>query len=223
MKIGVITYDCAHLKTEQIVRKYVNDKRIFEIRLFALPFLPRRVRHPMVKHRPDMQRSLRTEHLENENKVSFSRWDGEQKISDQCDIFVIGGSGILNPNFAEGKPIINAHPGIIPTTRGLDSFKWAIFFGDPVGVTLHEIDENVDGGEILAIRHTPVFPDDSIETLAKRHYDSEIELLADVISYIDKREHPEAAAKEAKLRMTASVEIEMLQRFDCWKKKMIIR
>ena len=41
------------------------------------------------------------------------------------DFFIITGAGILDVSFAEGKPIA-CHPGIIPTNRGLDSFKWAI-------------------------------------------------------------------------------------------------
>lgn len=33
--------------------------------------------------------------------------------------------------------IINAHPGYIPVVRGLDSLKWAIVEGLPIGVTTH--------------------------------------------------------------------------------------
>ena len=96
------------------------------------------------------------------------------------DLFVIGGAGIIDIAFAKGKPIVNAHPGIIPLTRGLDSFKWAIYNNDPVGNTLHLIDNEVDKGEILQIQYTPVFSSDSLQTLARRHYEYEIDMLANV-------------------------------------------
>ena len=55
-----------------------------------------------------------------------------------------GGLEFFDIGFAGGKPIVNAHPGIIPLTRGLDSLKWAIYQNVPIGNTLHLIDNEVD-------------------------------------------------------------------------------
>ena len=36
IKLGLITYDFAHLKTEQLALRYIEDDRIDEIKIFAL-------------------------------------------------------------------------------------------------------------------------------------------------------------------------------------------
>ena len=217
MRIGIITYDYAHLKTEQLVCRYIQDEKISEINLYALPFVPRAERAVVLPHRPDMTHGVPTESLSELSKVNFQKWDGKKDISVANDLFVIGGAGIIDIAFAKGKPIVNAHPGIIPLTRGLDSFKWAIYNNDPVGNTLHLIDNEVDKGEILQIQYTPVFSSDSLQTLARRHYEYEIYMLANVLKVIDSRVIPSDIEKPATMRMKAEVEAEMVRRFDDWK------
>jgi methionyl-tRNA formyltransferase len=46
--------------------------------------------------------------------------------------------------------IVNAHPGILPKYRGASCAEWAIFNGDPVGVTVHFMDEGLDSGPIIS-------------------------------------------------------------------------
>ncbi|MAB60684.1 MAG: hypothetical protein CMO46_09130, partial [Verrucomicrobiales bacterium] len=184
MKLGLITYDYAHLKTEQLVWRYLENKLIEEIKLFALPFSPRKERNVIFEHRPNQFLATQTENLSRLDKVSFQKWDGKEILEDQCDLFIIGGAGILDVSFAKGKPIVNAHPGIIPLSRGLDSFKWAILKNDPVGNTIHLIDSEVDKGELICIKETPIFPDDNIQTLARRHYDLEIDMLSNILDFL---------------------------------------
>lgn len=217
MRIGIITYNYAHLKTEQLVCRYIQNQKISEINLYALPFILRAERPVVFPHRPDMTHAVPTESLSELSKVNFQKWDGEEDISEFNDVFVIGGAGIIDIAFAKGKPIVNAHPGIIPLTRGLDSFKWAIYNNDPVGNTLHLIDNEVDKGEILQIQYTPVFLSDSLETLARRHYEYEIDMLANALEVIDSRVIPREIEKPATMRMKAETEAEMVRKFDDWK------
>jgi len=217
VRIGLITYNYGHLKTEQLACRYNQIEKISEINLYALPFVPRAERAVVLPHRPDMTRSISTVSLSELSKVNFQKWNGKEDISEFNDLFVIGGAGIIDIAFAKGKPIVNAHPGIIPLTRGLDSFKWAIYNNDPVGNTLHLIDSEVDKGVILQIQYTPVFSSDSLETLARRHYESEIDMLANVLEVIDSRVIPSDIEKPATMRMKAETEAEMVRRFDDWK------
>lgn len=217
MRIGIITYDNAHLKTEQLVCRYIQNEKISEINLYALRFIPRVERAVVFPHRPNMTHAVPTESLCEQSKVNFQKWDGKEDISEFNDVFVIGGAGIIDIAFAKGKPIVNAHPGIIPLTRGLDSFKWAIYNNDPVGNTLHLIDNEVDKGEILQIQYTPVFSSDSLETLARRHYEYEIDILANVLEVLDSRVIPSDIEKPATMRMNAETEAEMVRKFDDWK------
>tara|TARA_B100000242_G_C42959064_1_gene444774 strand:- start:187 stop:867 length:681 start_codon:yes stop_codon:yes gene_type:complete len=221
MRIGLLTYDYAHLKTEQLVCRYVQNENVQEINLYAQPFKPRKKRVILFSHRPDMTKSVPTESLTELSKVNFQKWDGEEDISTYNDIFVIAGAGILDISFANEKPIVNAHPGIIPLTRGLDSFKWAIYNNDPIGNTLHLIDNEVDKGEILQINYTPVLKSDSLETLARRHYEYEIDMLANVLEVIESRIIPKEMEKPATMRMNSEIEAKMISNFEDWKLKMI--
>tara|TARA_B100000214_G_C23681220_1_gene496431 strand:- start:87 stop:599 length:513 start_codon:yes stop_codon:yes gene_type:complete len=168
-----------------------------------------------------MSQSVPTESLSELSKVNFQKWDGSENISECNDVFVIGGAGILDIAFANGKPIVNAHPGIIPMTRGLDSFKWAIYNNDPVGNTIHLIDNEVDKGQILQIKHTLVFTTDSLETLAQRHYENEIDMLANVLDIIQCRIKPSGIEKPATMRMSNEKEAKMIASFDDWKLNII--
>jgi phosphoribosylglycinamide formyltransferase-1 len=218
IKLGLITYDIEHLKTEQLVSRYVKNEMVEKITLFALPFKNRKHRDVLIHHRPNMNDAIPTESLAELSKVSFCRWDGNQDVSKEADVFVIGGAGILDTGFAGGKPIVNAHPGIIPLTRGLDSFKWAIYHNVPIGNTLHLIDNEVDRGDILDIQITPVFSSDTIDTVARRHYELEIEMLSNVLNVLDKRVVPAYAERPATMRMGRDIEVQMIANFEKWKK-----
>ena len=103
----------------------------------------------------------------------------------------------------------------------MDSFKWAIYNNDPVGNTLHLIDNEVDKGEILQIEYTPIFSTDSLETLARRHYELEIDMLAKVLEVIDSKVISNNIEKPATMRMKAEIEVEMVRKFEDWKEHMI--
>lgn len=220
MRIGIITYDSKHLKTEQVVNNLVSQEKISEIKIFALPFLNRKKREVLFEHRPDQSLGTHTSNLKNLVKVTFQKWSGTDSIAHLVDFFLITGAGIIDIGFAEGKPIVNAHPGIIPTSRGLDSFKWAILKNDPVGNTIHLIDSEVDKGELICIKETPIFPDDSIQTLARRHYDLEIDMLSNILDFLHLKVSPDKEEKPATRRMNREDEKIMLDNFESWKKRM---
>ncbi|WP_198172869.1 formyltransferase family protein [Bradyrhizobium sp. AT1] len=138
-----------------------------------------------------------------------------------ADYYLIAGAGILSPAAIGRKKIVNAHPGIIPAARGLDAFKWSIFHGVPLGITLHFVDADVDSGDVIAIVETPVLPEDDIFTLARRHYELEIEMLVDFRALLqvggaDSKGYPE---RPARMRMPRALEKDMLERFETYKEE----
>lgn len=223
MNVGVITYDARHLKTEQVVLQYVDNYLIESITLFALPFVDRPQRDVVIRHRPHMLSGVHPSALQVFEKVSYESWDGNSKLGDRCDFFVVCGAGLLDIGFAEGKPIFNLHPGIIPLSRGLDSFKWAILGGDPIGNTLHLIDHEVDMGKIILIKKTPVLPGDNLIRLARRHYEAEIAILGGLMNYIDGEERVLFPPKPPKKRMKKEDEEKVVQCFESWKSKFICK
>ena len=51
---------------------------------------------------------------------------------------------LIESEFCSAATIINCHAGLVPESRGLDAFKWAIYHGRPLGNTLHIIDQNIE-------------------------------------------------------------------------------
>ena len=220
MNIGLITYDFNHLKTEYVVKKLSEDKRVSSIQILAMPFKKRPRRKTLFNHRPDQSLGSHTSKLINLEKVAFKKWDGISEV-DNCDIFIIGGAGILDIKFAKKIPIINCHPGIIPTCRGLDSFKWAINEGDELGITLHQIDSEVDKGKILHIEKTPIFMEDTLKDLAKIHYELELKVLINFFDYINSSFKSNFVEKPSRMRMPYEQEERMVLKFNDWKKTML--
>ncbi len=213
--IGILTYDFFHLKTEQIVHQLLR-KNFKYITLFALPYAQRPQRNVLIPHRPNQADAVATEELAKKNNLSFIKHDGESDLQG-CDFYLIAGAGILPSNIIRGKEIINAHPGVIPSVRGLDSFKWSIYNKIPLGITLHYIDEAVDAGRIISIVRTPIYMSDSLITLARRHYELEIEVLSNFTDYLANSVVESFPTCNPHRRMPAEIEVEMIRRFDNYK------
>ena len=73
--------------------------------------------------------------------------------------------------------IINIHPSLLPSFRGLEAWRQALEAGIPeTGCTVHLVDAGVDTGTILGQSHVPVLPDDTAESLHARIQVAEHEL-----------------------------------------------
>ena len=187
-----------------------------DIKIFALPFKERKDRKVIFKHRPDQSESIHTKELAALNTIEYIYWDGFSKLK-ECDIYLITGAGILSEEAVRGKKIVNAHGGIIPSVRGLDSLKWAIHYDRDIGVTLHYIDENVDAGEVIYIKETKIYSEDTLATLARRHYESEIELLSNFDKYINCNINYNYFENEASMRMPINLEEDLQEKFKNYK------
>jgi phosphoribosylglycinamide formyltransferase-1 len=90
---------------------------------------------------------------------------------------------------AEGKPlgrfpgkVINIHPSLLPSFRGLEAQRQALEAGVRyAGCTVHFVDLGVDSGLIIDQRVVRVLPGDDVETLSARILEQEHDLLVDVI------------------------------------------
>ena len=214
--LAIITYNHFHLKTEQILNILLIEN-IFEITLFALPFKNRKKKDYFFSHRPDQHLGIKVEDFRSK-KINFVNFKSSSQL-DGFDFIIITGAGILDKEIIGNKKIINVHPGIIPTTRGLDSFKWAIYNLDPLGITLHYIDQRVDSGEVLRIFNTPVYSSDTLQTLARRHYENEIYILSNFHKYLKKVNYKNLIKKSAYMRMPLEKEKTLEHKFKEYKEK----
>lgn len=65
--------------------------------------------------------------------------------------------------------IINIHPALLPSFKGLHAQKQALEHGVKVaGCTVHFVDEDMDSGPIILQKCVPVLDDDTEESLAER-------------------------------------------------------
>lgn len=223
MRIGLITYDTPHLKTEQLLAAlWVRGER--ELTLLGLPFRPRPQRPVRFAHRPEMAEGAHPAELAAHFDLPWMPLPDAAVLPAGFDVLLVAGAGLLPAEVIREVPIVNAHPGLIPAVRGLDSFKWAIHDQMPLGNTLHLIDEAIDAGRHLAAVRTPVLASDTIERLARRHYALELELLANFARHL---REPEAAPSDlpvrpSRKRMPVEDEERMLDAFDAYKARFAV-
>ena len=98
----------------------------------------------------------------------------------QCQWIVLAGyMRILSSFFVNHflNRIINIHPALLPAFTGADGVGDALAYGVKVaGCTVHLVNEEVDGGAILAQAVVPVLDDDDRDSLHQRIQDEEYQL-----------------------------------------------
>ena len=106
----------------------------------------------------------------------------------QPDLVILAGfMRILTTDFVEhytGR-MINIHPSLLPSFRGLHTHQQAIDAGVRVhGATVHFVTPELDGGPIIAQALVPVFPDDDEDKLAERVLEQEHRIYPRVVRLI---------------------------------------
>jgi len=79
---------------------------------------------------------------------------------------------------------LNLHPSLLPHGRGKDPNFWALVEGSPFGVTIHHVDESVDGGAIAFQREVSIDWTDTGATLYAKAQRAIISLVADSLDAI---------------------------------------
>jgi len=223
MRLGILTYDTYHLKTEQLIEG-LQIAGSYEYEFFALPFVQRPAREVAFAHRAVQSTGAHAREVAASVGAPYTCVETADDITASgIDYWVIAGSNLLPEGFV-GRyrdRVINGHAGLIPSVRGLDSFKWAILEGQPIGNTLHFIDERADAGTVIAQKRTPLFSHDTLESFAARHYANEISMLATFERLL--RDRPmtdlDLVERPARMRMKVETEVEMIAAFDGFKQK----
>ncbi len=94
---------------------------------------------------------------------------------------------LLSKEFVRAFPnkIINIHPSLLPSFKGLDAQRQAIEYGVRVsGCTVHLVDEDLDHGAIVAQKVVEVLDDDTTETLSARILEHEHALYVEAVRRI---------------------------------------
>ncbi len=102
-------------------------------------------------------------------------------------IVLAGYMRILTPIFLQAfeNKVINVHPALLPSFVGAHGAADALSYGVKMsGCTVHFVNEEVDGGAIIAQAAVPVLPQDTSDSLQKRIQAMEHRLFPQVIQWI---------------------------------------
>jgi len=221
MKIGIITYNRAHFKTQELVSGLISAgyKNItLIIKNFKTFKNKKKIIH--LKHRPFEFTGPNYDELSKFYNLKIKLLK-DSNCFKSLDIVLIGGASIIEEEKIKKNFIINCHSGLIPETRGLDGLKWAIFNNKKVGTTLHYIDKNVDDGKLISHEATPIFRSDTFETFALRHYRQEINMLINFENYLNYKKIIKLSICDVTKRMPLKEERKIIKKFITWKKNFI--
>jgi phosphoribosylglycinamide formyltransferase-1 len=182
MHVGLISYQVGHRKTLRLAHVY--RLKGHRVTIYGFPFMVRpQQRSRRFQERPDQIVDIDVEAVCRRYGFAYRPMNGWSETesatlnADSPDVFVTCIAKIIPAFFLAGHRFLNSHPGLLPQNRGVDSFKWAIVNGWPIGVTLHLIDAQIDAGQILRRERVPIYRSDSLGDVAARAYELECDLL----------------------------------------------
>lgn len=125
-------------------------------------------------------------------KEFATKRDFERMIADRMNslgvelVCLAGYMRIIGDELLEryGGRIVNIHPALLPAFKGAHAIKDAFEYGVKVyGVTIHEVDNTLDGGRIISQVALP-YEGDDIEALEEMIHKAEHKLYVETINRI---------------------------------------
>jgi hypothetical protein len=90
---------------------------------------------------------------------------------------------------------VNAHYGLLPAYRGMNVTEWSVLRGDPVGVSVHLVEEGIDTGPILLRQEIAIARAETFASLRRKHQDVAADLLVRAcLQLLDGAARPEPQA-----------------------------
>lgn len=118
--------------------------------------------------------------------ASFNSYikDNRSKFKDMILISVYYGYIFSSYALSSFKMAINLHPSFLPYNKGSYTNIWPIIENTPAGVSIHELTEKIDSGNILVRENVPIFSYDIGKSLYKRLEKEAIKLFENNIENI---------------------------------------
>ena len=210
--IDLLTYDCPHRKTSDILFELiVNGYNIN--RVYAAPLIDLGLKPDIVKMSANACYNIHTAEICAKFKIPYI-------VKPHADIGggnlgIIGGARILPDHVIQKYSIgiINIHPGLLPNNRGLDNIKWALYHDIPQGLTVHFIDKYVDRGQIILKKKVPVYDDDKIYHIHQRLVSMQPKVLIDALNILERGGETYPAEKGTLFtQMTIKEEINLIKK-----------
>ena len=212
MILDILTYDCPHRKTVDILMELmVNNYTIRQV--IAAPLIDLKLRKDIVKISANSCYTIHTKDICKKFQIPYVV-KPHIEIEDG-DIGIIGGARILSKDIIDkfDTGIINIHPGLLPENRGLDNIKWALYHNMPQGLTVHFIDRYIDRGNIIIKEEVPVFEDDKIYHIHQRLVNEQPKILRKALELLAEDTLTYSAEKGTLFtQMTKQEEIDLISK-----------
>jgi methionyl-tRNA formyltransferase len=121
------------------------------------------------------------------------RFDVKERVADTVERYDLVFSLHCKQKFPDalldGVRCVNVHPGFNPCNRGWFPQVFSIIDGQKVGVTIHEMDDKLDHGPIIAQRECAIEPWDTSGSVYARLMDIERELVLEHFDAIRDRSY----------------------------------
>ena len=212
--IYVLTYNAPHRKTQDLLFR-LKVGGYDDISVLATPWSERKNFKPLIPHRKFNTLDITPSDLCNKLGYTFDEIEVDDLHNSENGLILIGGAGMLPEDVVKSDKVINSHPAYLPYVRGLDSLKWAIYYGEPIGVTTHIISEDCDAGKLIRQELVPLYSWDTFHSVAQRQYEIEIDMLVDSIEDIKTSSLEELSTTKSTphRRMTHRHEVRLMDRF----------
>ncbi|MDD5170744.1 MAG: formyltransferase family protein [Syntrophales bacterium] len=109
---------------------------------------------------------------------------------------------------------LNNHPSLLPYDQGKHGYVWSIINGNPYGVTIHFINENVDSGPIIFQKEIAVDITDTGESLYEKSFCEQINIFKENYSNILSFNFSQKEQDQNKRTYHHSKDIEKVRRID---------
>ena len=127
-------------------------------------------------------------YLDTKNAASKANYEEQiVKLLKQhnCDLIILAGyMRLVGKTLLDAFPnrILNIHPSLLPAFKGLNAQKQALDYGVKLtGCSVHIVNEEMDGGKILAQCSVVVLENDTEDSLSNRILDKEHQLYPQTI------------------------------------------
>lgn len=218
--VAVLTYNQRHRKTYDTLC-LLKARGYKAVWVYAQPMTYSKKTYPLIEHRPNQIMSIPTPKELCENLgYEYREGNFEEIITNKDMIYLLCGASLLENEFVNSYRIINSHPGYIPFARGLDAYKWSVYYQLPLGVTTHFLGDYVDAGEIIEQRKIEIKKYDTFHSVAQRIYENEIDMLVGAVESADQKHQvviPDS--NEIFKRMPHALEKKLFENFENYKAK----
>ncbi len=108
------------------------------------------------------------------------------------DLILDHGTTIVKDHILHNSGLaLNLHWGLSPYYRGTHCTEWALINWDPynIGVTIHKLTKDIDGGSVLAQRRAEIKSNDTLHSINMQLTYLGTELILEVIDKLNNSEH----------------------------------